>query len=313
MDKGKTLSAQDVADILHVSKSTIYNMIRSGEITSYKVGRKVRFAESDVQEYIDRSRSYVSSKYDATGMRAELDINAGMGAVPGFIICGQDLLLDVLSNYLRLYEVHALRAYIGSYDSLVSLYKRKVSVASTHLWDGQNDQYNNAYVKRLLPGVRTQIIHLAHRMQGLYVREGNPKNLTDWADFGRDDITMVNREYGSGSRVLLDENLKLLDIDGSSIRGYGKETQSHLAVASAVAGGTADVAIGTEKVARQVEGIEFIPLKKEQYDIVVRKEDLDTFEMQTMLKIIRSKAFKEEFDHIGGYDTAGMGEVIAEI
>jgi putative molybdopterin biosynthesis protein len=214
---------------------------------------------------------------------------------------------------MRLYGVQALRAYIGSYDSLVSLYKGRVNVASTHLWDGQNDQYNNSYVKRLVPGVRTEIIHLVYRMQGLYVKAGNPKDITNWSDFGRDDITMINREYGSGSRVLLDENLKLLGIHGKKIKGYNKETQSHLAVASAVAGGQADVAVGTEKIARQVDGIEFIPLKKEQYDIVIRKEDEESFEIQTMLKIIRSQAFREEFDHIGGYDTTGIGEVIAEI
>jgi len=310
MDRDKTLSAQDVADILHVSKSTIYNMIRNGDITSYKVGRKVRFSEDDVREYIDRSRNKVTAERSTYSM-PELGIFPGSQA--GFVISGQDLLLDVLSNYMRLYGVQALRSYIGSYDSLIQLYKHKVNVASTHLWDGQNDQYNNAYVKRMLPGVSTQIIHLAHRMQGLYVKKGNPKEISGWEDFSRSDIAMINREYGSGSRVLLDENLKLLDYHGSSIRGYDKEGQSHLAVASAVAGGNADIAVGIEKVARQVDGIDFIPLKKERYDIVIRKEDLDSFEMQTMLKVIRSSAFKEEFDNIGGYDTSGMGEIIAEL
>jgi putative molybdopterin biosynthesis protein len=312
MDKEKTLDAQDVADILHVSKSTIYNMIRSGELSSYKVGRKVRFTEGDVQDYIDKSKTVTAAQNDPGGI-AELDLLMGGAKHTGFVICGQDLVLDVLSNYMRLYGVQALRAYIGSYDSLVSLYKGRVNVASTHLWDGQNDQYNNAYVKRLLPGVRTMIIHLVYRMQGLYVKAGNPKNITGWEDFGRDDITMINREYGSGSRVLLDENLKLIGISGKKIKGYNKETQSHLAVASSVASGQADVAVGTEKIARQVDGIEFLPLKKEQYDIVVRKEDEESFEIQTMLKIIRSQAFKEEFDHIGGYDTTGIGEIIAEI
>jgi len=310
MDKVNTLSAQDVADILHVSKSTIYNLIRSGEITSYKVGRKVRFAESDVQEYIDRSRKKSTVENISA---ASLDTELLPDTADSFVICGQDLLLDVLSNYMRLHGIQAMRTYIGSYDSLIALYKKKVNVASTHLWDGQNNQYNNAYVKRLLPGVQTQIIHLADRMQGLYIKEGNPKGISNWDDFKRDDILMINREYGSGSRVLLDENLKLLGIFSRNIRGYKNEGQSHLAVASAVAGGNADIAVGIEKVARQVEGIEFIPLKKERYDIVIRKEEENTYTMQTMLKIIRSKAFKEEFDNIGGYDTTEMGTIIAEI
>ncbi|MDR0852301.1 MAG: helix-turn-helix transcriptional regulator [Clostridiales Family XIII bacterium] len=312
MEKEKTLSTQDVADVLKVSKSTIYNLIRSGEITSYRVGRKVRFSEDDIRDYINKSKRQVAGEAFSDGA-ADLDLIESMRTASGFIICGQDLMLDVLSNYMRLYGVQALRAYIGSYDSLVSLYKHKINVASSHLWDGQNDQYNAAYVKRLIPGFRTVIIHLTDRMQGLYVQEGNPKKITGWDDFRRSDITMINREFGAGSRVLLDENLKLRGIYGSTIKGYDKETQSHLAVASAVSGGNADVAVGSEKIARQVEGIEFIPMKKEKYDLVIRKEDFDTFEMQTMLKIIRSKAFREEFEHIGGYDVTGMGEIVAEI
>ena len=231
----------------------------------------------------------------------------------GFIICGQDLILDVLSNYMRLHGVPALRAYIGSYDSLISLYRKSISVASAHLWDGDTNSYNIPYVRRLLPGIPTIIIHLTWRMQGLYVAEGNPKNITTWADFGREDITMINREKGAGSRVLLDENLKLLEIDSSSIKGYDNEISSHLAVASAISSGKADVAIGNEKIARQVDNIEFIPLKKERYDLVIRKEDLHTKEMEILLKIIRSDAFKNEFEHIGGYDTSDMGKVAAEM
>ena len=90
------------------------------------------------------------------------------------------------------------------------------------------------------------------------------------------------------------------------------ETQSHLAVASAVSSGKADVAVGNEKIAKQVDNIDFIPLQKERYDLVIRKEYLHTPEIETLLKIIRSDAFKNEFGHIGGYDTSEMGKVVAE-
>jgi putative molybdopterin biosynthesis protein len=150
-------------------------------------------------------------------------------------------------------------------------------------------------------------------MQGLYVKNGNPKNIKSWEDFRRDDSTMINREYGAGSRVLLDENLKLLGIFGSSIVGYAREGQTHLAAASAVSGGKADVAVGIEKIARQVDNIDFIPLKKERYDLVVKKEHIDSPEVRTMMDIISSAAFKQEFGNIGGYDTIDMGKIIAEI
>lgn len=312
MAEKNALSTQEVADLLHVSKSTIYDLIRRGEIQSYKVGRKVRFTENDVKEYIAHSRESQITKTAPSADGVQFSLLGSDKKLEGFIICGQDLILDVLSNYMRLHGVPALRAYIGSYDGLVSLYRNKVNVTAAHMWDSDSDTYNVPYVRRLLPGIPTVIVNLTCRMQGLYVAKGNPKDVRGWEDFCKDDITMVNREQGAGSRVLLDENLKLLGVFGSSIKGYTKETSSHLAVASAVSRGDADVAIGNEKIARQVDNIEFIPMKKERYDLVIRKEDLASTEIQIMLKIIRSEAFKNEFGNIGGYDTSDMGKVVAE-
>jgi putative molybdopterin biosynthesis protein len=312
MPDKKALSTQDVADILKVSKSTIYDLIRRRDIQSYKVGRKVRFTEEDVNRYIENSRESQTTKNAPLVDGAPFSLLGSEKRPDGFIICGQDLILDVLSNYMRLHNVPALRAYIGSYDGLVSLYRNKVNVTASHMWDSDTDTYNVPYVRRLLPGIPAVIVHLTCRMQGLYIAKGNPKKIHDWEDFGRDDIVMINREQGAGSRVLLDENLKLLGLFGSNIKGYKKETSSHLAVASSVSRGEADVAVGNEKIARQVDNIEFIPMKKERYDLVLKKEDLNSVEIQTMLKIIRSAAFKNEFGNIGGYDTNDIGKIVAE-
>ena len=312
MPDKKALSTQEVADLLKVSKSTIYDLIRRGEIQSYKVGRKVRFTEEDVKRYIENSRESQTTKNAPLVEGAQFSLLGNEKRQEGFIICGQDLILDVLSNYMRLHNVPALRAYIGSYDGLVSLYRNKVNVTASHMWDSDTDTYNVPYVRRLLPGVPAVIIHLTCRMQGLYIAKGNPKDICGWEDFKRDDIAMINREQGAGSRVLLDENLKLLGIFGSTIKGYHRETSSHLAVASAISRGEADVAVGNEKIARQVDNMEFIPMKKERYDLVLKKEDLNTSEIQTMLRIIRSDAFRNEFGNIGGYDTTDMGKIVAE-
>lgn len=311
MDNNKALSTQQVADILHVSKSTIYDLIKRGEITSYKVGRKVRFTQEDVDNYIAKSRSMQVSSSNKELLQSDLLFDSNQSS-KNFIICGQDVILDVLSNYLRLNGVSALRAYIGSYDSLISLYQGKVQVTAAHLWDGDTDQYNIPYVRRLLPGIPAVIIHLTCRMQGFYVAKGNPKNINTWSDFAREDVTMINREKGAGSRVLLDENLRLLGISGMKINGYINETSSHLTVASAVSSGEVDVAIGNEKIAKQVDNIEFIPIKKERYQLIIKKDDLNTHEVMTMLRIIRSATFKKEFGNIGGYDITDIGKIVAE-
>ncbi|MFG1360170.1 MULTISPECIES: substrate-binding domain-containing protein [Xanthobacter] len=316
METRNALTVEDVAGQLNVSRSGIYALIKNGGIGFYKVGRKIRFTEANVRDYIERSgraaRSPEPAGRPAFDENRYFDLSAERRAGDGFVICGQDLILDILSNFMRMHGVMALRAYIGSYDSLVSLYYGKVSVASAHLWDSAGDDYNVPYVRALLPGVRCVVVNVTYRMQGLYVAKGNPKNIRAWQDFARDDITMINREKGAGSRVLLDENLKLNGLYGSRIKGYDNETQSHLAVASAVGRGDADVAVGMEKVARQVENVDFVPLKKERYDLVVQKEHVDMLEVATMLKILRSERFQNEFKSIGGYDITDIGKIVAE-
>jgi putative molybdopterin biosynthesis protein len=180
------------------------------------------------------------------------------------------------------------------------------------LWDGDSGRYNTPYVRRLLPGIRAVIIHLTMRTQGLYVASGNPVNIRGWEDFKRPELTMVNREKGTGSRVLLDEHLRLMKIGGRGIRGYEREQPSHLSVAGAVGRGEADLGVGDMKAAAQVDGVDFIPLQKEQYDLVIKKDDFDRPIVRAILEVLRSKEFKAQFRHMRGYDITGMGEIVAE-
>ena len=318
MDNTKALTVQDVADILKIAKNTVYELVKRGELNSYKVGRKVRFTLVDVESYIENSKKIQNPQEKGSTGLSDLyaDNLGGLNKIPAgndFIVCGQDLMLDILTSYMGKYckNISAPRAYIGSYSSLVALYHGYIQAATTHLWDGDTGQYNVPFVRRLLPGIPAVIIHLTCRMQGFYIAKGNPKGIKSWDDLKRDDITLINREKGAGSRVLLDEHLRLMNIYGSSIKGYNNETQSHLTVASTVSRGAADVGVGIEKIASQVEGIEFIPLQKERYDLVVKKEIFDTLTVQNILKILRSDEFRAEFKDIGGYDISEMGEIIA--
>jgi len=193
------------------------------------------------------------------------------------------------------------------------LYHGTVQIATAHLWDGDTGEYNIPFVRRLLPGIPTVIIHLTCRVQGFYVAKGNPKNIKTWCDLIKPGVTMINREKGSGSRILLDEHFRLLGIDGNTINGYNRESQSHFAVASTVGRGGADVALGQEKVSKQVKSVDFIPLQTERYDLVIRKEDFDSPAVRAILDILNSEEFKLEFEGIEGYDTREMGKVITEI
>ena len=311
--KSKTaLTAQDVADILKIAKNTVYELIKRGEINHYKVGRKVRFTQADVDDYIASFRRAVPA-----APRSDEIAWSPLALPPStrnFIICGQDLMLDVLSNYLSRHPLGrpALRAHIGSYNGLSALYRGEVQAATCHLWDGDTGEYNTPFVRRLLPGIRAVVIRLTWRTQGLYVAKGNPLGLTGWKDFLRSDVTMINRETGAGSRVLLDEHLRLLGVYGRDVRGYATEGQSHHAVASAVGRRQVDVAVGHQKAAEQVGGVEFIPLQKERYDLVVKREDMGEPVIKALLEILRLPRFKQEFESMGGYELDDMGEIVAE-
>ena len=194
---------------------------------------------------------------------------------------------------------------------MYDLYNNKVSIASCHLWDGDNDNYNVDYVKRLVPGTSCVLINLAYRLQGFYVAKGNPLNIKSFEDLINNKIKFVNREKGSGVRVLLDEKLRLLNIDPNCINGYYNEETSHLAVASTVGRGDANVGIGNKKASMQVETIDFIPIQTERYDLIIKKSDLNNPIYQNIISILSSDKFKNELQGIGGYDLKDLGKIIA--
>ena len=311
MAQNKSLSTQEVADILHVSKSTIYDLIKKGEIHSYKIGRKVRFTQDDVDAYIARSRHKHATQPVKNINTYSTLLTPEEKQQPQLILSGQDVVLDILANYLQQEGIDAARTYLGSFEGLLSLYQDNIHVAACHLFDGFD--YNTSFVRSLMPGVPAALINVSYRSQGFYVQKGNPKNIKGWSDLGREDITVLNRRVGSSARILMDVQLKRLGIPTAKVKGYDKIMKSHLTMAQAIANGEADLAIGTERVSKQMEGLEFIPLLEERFDLVIRKELLETEEMQTLLRVLRSAAFRSEVTSFSGNDYRDLGKIILEV
>ena len=311
MKQNKSLSTQEVADILHVSKSTIYDLIRKGEIHSYKIGRKVRFTQDDVDAYIARSRHEHSTlpvkKVDTHSTLLTPDEETE----PELILAGQDVVLDILANFLQQAGVNAARTYLSSFEGLLSLYQDKIHVTACHLYDGA--EHNTSFVRTLMPGVPVVLVNLSYRTQGFYVQKGNPKGICGWEDLRREDITVLNRRAGSSARILLDVHLKKLDIPAEKVNGYQKIMKSHLTMAAAIAAGEADLAIGTERISRQMEGIDFIPLLEERFDLVIKKEMMKTDGVQKLLQVLKDPVFCKEVARFSGNDYRDMGKIIAEV
>ncbi len=313
MASNKSLSTQEVAEILHVSKSTIYELIRRGEINSYKVGRKVRFTQDDVDAYIARSRHEQSVQpVRRVEISSELLHPIRKGESP-FVISGQDVVLDILSNFLHQSDLTAERCYLNSFEGLLALYEKRVDAAACHLYAVDEKSFNVPYVRRLMPGVKAVLINISYRKQGFYVAAGNPKEIHGWRDLARRDISILNRRPGSSARILLDGQLCRMDLDPGQIRGYEREMKSHLTMAAAIADGEADLAIGTERISRQIDGLDFIPLLEERYDLVMRRDAMETPAAGAILEILRSAAFRKDIRHFTGNDYRDMGKIIAEV
>jgi len=310
MSENVSYTPEEVANILKISRFTVYEMIKRGELQAYRIGRKMRIEANDLEAYKQRGKGL-----QQVGKVETKPFVPSIQSGEGFIVCGQDIALDILTRHLGRINPNqpVLRNHVGSFDGLLSLYHGKANVATAHLWASDVDEYNIPYVRRLLPGVNAVVINLAYRMAGLYVHASNPHEIATWSDLSKSGIRFINREKGSGARVLLDEQLKRHKIGYRKITGYDTEETSHMAIASAIARGDADAGVGIEKVAMQVKDIIFIPLQREQYDIIIRKEDLEQANFQELLAVLRSQAFKNEVLGMGHYDVSRMGEIVAEV
>lgn len=306
------LTADEVAAMLRVSRNTVYNLVKREELASYHVGRKMRFARADVENYIARSAASARPVARPAGVDAEVaaavcgdapradgpspssgvdvpaaDRGAASGARvqvgPGlfdetparpvpYAIAGNDILGDMLTNYLG-----AISPGLGLERIYEGSYAALVDVFRGRAQAAlvhlyDRVAYNVPFVERMLPGMRVRMVRLVGRRQGLVVAKGNPKHLRTWQDLGRPDVRIANRERGCGSRVLLDAKLAECGIDRTVVAGYDREHPSALTAASLVARGAADACIGSERVFHQVDGVDFLPLQDEWLDIALSLE-----------------------------------------
>jgi putative molybdopterin biosynthesis protein len=308
-------TTEEVAKLLKISKLTVYDLIKKGELASYRVGKQMRVDAADLDAYKSRSKSgqtYAPKMdQDGTPIRPQSSLNPSSRSL---VITGQDVSLDILAKHIasKSSDLRPLREYVGSLDSLISMYRGEADIVSTHLLDGDTGEYNLSYIRKLLIGSSYIVVNLLSRSAGFYVQKGNPKKINHWMDLMQPDIQLSNREKGSGARVLLDEQLRLHGIPSSTLKGYESVENNHLAVAGKVASGKADVGIGIEKAAHVVGGVDYIPLIQERYDLVMLKKAENKQWLEEVIKILQSEAFQSELGSIQGYDLSQTGHVLYE-
>ncbi len=227
------------------------------------------------------------------------------------IVGSHDNTLDVLENQLKSShsELTLSSSHVGSMGGLMAIKRGVCHLAGIHLLDTEDGSYNVSYLKKYLPDRPVKLIHLVQRDQGLIIRPGNPKMIKGIKDLGRKDLTFINRQVGSGTRILLDYKLKELNIKASMINGYQNEEFTHMAVAVSVLSGAADAGLGIHAAAKALN-LEFIPVVTEQYDLVIPLEYFESAPIQILLEIINSETFKNQVQALGGYSTENTGKIL---
>ena len=249
----------------------------------------------------------------AEGAQVEVELLRPMAEVRRTVVAigSHDLALDLIANALaqRAPGMSLASANVGSLGGLLALSRGEAHLAGSHLLDEATGEYNVAAIERYLAGRPVVLVQLAGRVQGLVVPRGNPKELTELAQLTRSDLTFVNRQRGSGTRVLLDYRLNQLGIDRRGVRGYEREEFTHLAVAAAVASGAADTGLAILASARALS-LDFVPLFNEQYQLVIPREHFESALLAPLLEVIRDATFQHEVEALGGYDVTDMGRVV---
>jgi putative molybdopterin biosynthesis protein len=223
-----------------------------------------------------------------------------------------DLTIDLLAQFLAERHVRLTSANIGSLGGLVALSRGDAHLAGSHLLDLETGEFNLSYIRQYLPNVPVAAIGLVRREQGLILPRGNPKNIKTLEQLAGSNVRFINRQKGSGTRILLDYQLKKLGIEPELIHGYLREEYTHLTVGAAIASDRADCGLGIRAAAVALE-LEFEPLFEERYDLIIPTEHLDTEQMQHLLNVLANDEFRSQVQEIPGYSIEPMGQLIAEV
>lgn len=227
------------------------------------------------------------------------------------VLAGCDPATAMLSRMVeKISGVEVVSAAASSKLALTWLTEGKVHIAGSHLEDAKTGEFNLPYLRKQFPGEEFRVVTFARWEEGLILAAGNPKGVRKIEDLARRNVRFVNREPGSGSRGLLDKLLEKAGMDAQKVQGYDRIAFGHLAAAYSVLSRDADVCLATRSAA-QTFGLEFIPLRSERYDLVMRKRTADLPAIKAFLDVLQRATLRRKLEGLAGYDTSETGSLVA--
>jgi putative molybdopterin biosynthesis protein len=296
-------TTKEVAEYLSINEKQVYRLIKDKKIPATRITGKWLFPKNLIDEWV------------ITSARESVTIsNKKVSSENQLVIAGSnDLALELLTKNVSLQHPRYTISIsnVGSLAGLIALRNGDCHIAASHLLDLETGEYNSSFIRRHFPDLKIVLLNLAHREQGLIVRKGNPKGIRTLQHLADKKLMFVNRQEGSGTRVLLDYRLRENGIESTDIPGYSRIAYTHMEVALEVFSGSADAGIGILAAAR-ILGLDFIPLTKERFDLTIPTDNFSTGAVKALREVLRSEEFKSNITQMGGYDTRDTGKIVYE-
>lgn len=294
------LSTKEVSKFLNINEKLVYSLVSEKGLPASKVTGKWLFPKNLVEQWIETNTiNYPETAETPSASQAVLIITGS-----------NDLLLD---KVISLYNLHfsgniAVFGNLGSMGGLQALRKSHCHIASSHLLQENGDEYNFEFASRELERMPA-IVNFCKREQGILVKKGNPKKIKTISDLAHSGICIVNRPVGTGTRLLLDQELKKAGVRGDKIDGYNSEVHRHLDVGLEISAGRADAGLGIHAVAGLLD-LDFVPLRWERYDLMIFKERFFDANVQNFLGLLHEEQFFKLAEPLQGYDVHLSGRML---
>jgi putative molybdopterin biosynthesis protein len=300
--EGKAFTPDEVAQLFQISKHTVYELIKRGELQAFKVGNKMRIEHSEIERYKESTKAPAKKTQDT--------LPNPQTSQPISLSGSHDFLVEhLVKETAQDLQLQIQPTYIGSLEGLMMLYRGQSDIAAIHLLDPASQEYNLPFIHQLFVYESIAVIRFVSREQGFIVAKGNPKGIESFTDLTRKEVQFVNRQKGAGTRFLFDSMLSKNGINPTQINGYSNEEWNHLSTASYISRGMADVAFGIQSAASHL-GLDFIPIAKEQFDLVFRFTTENKQNLGNLIHYLQSPEFKSSLTDLEGYDIEELGTVI---
>jgi putative molybdopterin biosynthesis protein len=296
------MNTKEVARYLDIHEKQVYALIKTGRLPATRVTGKWIFPKKVIDQWIETNAK--------TGLE---EARQKSGRIAGALLASgsNDPVLDILQTCLRKAhpEFFIFTANTGSMEGLLALEKGFTDIAWAHLLDPQSGEYNIPYLDKLLPHVKAVVVNLFFRELGFVTARGNPLRISTFADLVRKGVRFVNRQAGSGTRLLLDHHLEKARIAAGKIAGYDQEVFTHLEVGLAVLAGGADTGIATAAVSSLLD-LDFVPITKERFDMILDREVFFQKGVQALMEALTGETFKKRVENLGSYDFSSSGRIL---